>query len=168
MKTLLVMRHAKSVRDDQGRDHDRPLNLRGLEDAPKMGRFLKDNQLAPDYILASSAVRALQTAKGVLDGLVTNDLAIQVDPDLYLCDVSTYFASLSRLPDDRQRGLVISHNPGTAAFIFALTGRFIEVTTANIGIVELDINHWNELAGKPTGKLINFFRPKELPESGLT
>lgn len=166
MKTLLVMRHAKSVRDDAGRDHDRPLNPRGLADAPKMGRFLKQNGLEPDYILASSAVRALETANGVVEGMMPTDLKVQIDPDLYLCDVSTYFASLSRLPDDRQRGMVISHNPGTAAFIFTLTGRFVEVTTANIGIVELEIERWDELAGKPTGKLLEFLRPKELPEIG--
>ena len=58
MKTLLLLRHAKSSRkDDDLDDHDRPLNQRGKRDAPRMGRLLRDEKLLPDLILTSSAKR---------------------------------------------------------------------------------------------------------------
>ena len=59
MKTLLIMRHAKSSWKEQDLpDHDRPLNKRGKNDAPRMGKLLKDEDLVPDLIMSSTAVRA--------------------------------------------------------------------------------------------------------------
>lgn len=163
MKTLMIMRHAKSNQDVGAlKDHDRPLNDRGKRDAPKMGLFLKQNNELPDFILASSATRAVETAKGVLVGTGSDTLDISINPDLYLCDLATYYRVLSDLPDDCTRALVISHNPGTASLIFSLTGKLLEVTTANIGIVTLDIDHWHELKNQPAGSLAAFYRPKEI------
>ena len=69
MKTLLVMRHAKSDHEEQDQlDHDRPLEQRGRMDAPRMGEFLVKKNVVPNYILASSAVRARETAKLVAKG----------------------------------------------------------------------------------------------------
>src|SRR6187431_2275879 len=66
MKTLLLMRHAKSSwKDETLDDHDRPLNKRGKREAPQMGELLRDHQLVPDYILCSSARRARKTAESV-------------------------------------------------------------------------------------------------------
>ena len=67
MKTLLIMRHAKSSWKEQDLpDHDRPLNKRGEKDAPRMGKLLKDEDLIPDLIMSSSAVRAKKTAELVV------------------------------------------------------------------------------------------------------
>ncbi len=64
MKTLLLMRHAKSDWDaDYGSDHDRPLNERGLRSARLMGRVLAEEGLVPDLIISSTAVRARRTAE---------------------------------------------------------------------------------------------------------
>ncbi|MBK6712098.1 MAG: histidine phosphatase family protein [Chloroflexi bacterium] len=64
MKTLLVLRHAKSSwSNDFLSDHQRPLNDRGKQDAPRMGRLLRDEELTPDLIITSSAERALSTAE---------------------------------------------------------------------------------------------------------
>lgn len=59
MKTLLLSRHAKSSwKNPDLPDHDRPLNKRGQNDAPRMGKLLKDEDLIPDLIMSSTAARA--------------------------------------------------------------------------------------------------------------
>ena len=64
MKTLLLLRHAKSSWSDPTLpDHDRPLNKRGIHDAPRMGKLLRHEHLMPDLILSSTAVRAKKTAE---------------------------------------------------------------------------------------------------------
>src|SRR5258708_30988934 len=62
MKTLLLLRHAKSSWDNPGgRDFDRPLAPRGRRTAPLIGGHLRDRQLLPDLVLCSTARRARQT-----------------------------------------------------------------------------------------------------------
>ena len=66
MKTLLVLRHAKSSwKDANLEDHDRPLNKRGKKTAPKMGKLIKDEKLVPDLMISSTALRAKKTAEAV-------------------------------------------------------------------------------------------------------
>ncbi|MFG0335704.1 MAG: SixA phosphatase family protein, partial [Maioricimonas sp. JB049] len=69
MKTLLLMRHAKSSWADPSKaDHDRPLNARGKRDAPRMGQWLLEQNLVPDRIVSSTARRARKTASRVASG----------------------------------------------------------------------------------------------------
>ena len=84
MKTILLLRHAKSSWKDAGlSDHARPLNKRGLRDAPRMGRLIAEQRLKPELILSSSAVRAMRTAQAVADAI--NDATPLVEEDeLYL------------------------------------------------------------------------------------
>jgi phosphohistidine phosphatase len=64
MKTLFILRHAKSSWKEQDLpDHDRPLNKRGKKDAPRMGKLLTDEDLIPDLIMSSTAARAKKTAE---------------------------------------------------------------------------------------------------------
>jgi phosphohistidine phosphatase len=66
MKSILILRHAKSSRKDPDlTDHDRPLNKRGKRDAPRMGRLLRKENLVPDIIISSTAMRARATAQAV-------------------------------------------------------------------------------------------------------
>src|SRR5687768_14403802 len=63
MKTLLLMRHAKSSHDGEMPDHERPLNERGRRDAPRMAERLMEAGVVPDRILCSTARRAVETAE---------------------------------------------------------------------------------------------------------
>jgi phosphohistidine phosphatase len=68
MKTLLVLRHAKSSWNDSALDdHERPLHERGLRDAPRMGALVREHGLRPDVVLSSDAVRARLTAEAVAE-----------------------------------------------------------------------------------------------------
>jgi len=68
MKTLLVLRHAKSSWDDSALDdHERPLNQRGRRDAPRMGKLMREYGLIPDVVISSDAVRARLTAEALAE-----------------------------------------------------------------------------------------------------
>jgi phosphohistidine phosphatase len=112
MKTLLVMRHAKSSWDDSGlADHDRPLNARGKRDAPLMGRWLLQEDLVPEEIITSTAKRALATAEAVA-GASDFENEIKVDRFYYHADAEMYTEGVKDLPDEIQLAMIIGHNPG--------------------------------------------------------
>src|SRR5438034_8146614 len=89
MKTLFLIRHAKSSRDDPAlADKDRPLNDRGKRDAPKMGKRLAKRNVAPDLILSSPATRALKTAQIIAKKLDYKRKNILVNDRLYAVEAS--------------------------------------------------------------------------------
>ncbi|MCG8467063.1 MAG: histidine phosphatase family protein [Gemmatimonadetes bacterium] len=162
MKTLLVLRHAKSSWDDHRlKDHDRPLNPRGARDAPRMGQHLVDEDLVPTRILTSSAVRALSTAELAASEL-GEEVEIEVTRDLYLASPHTYVDVIEELAGDHDRVMVVGHNPGISALVTVLSGACEEMPTAALAAVELDIDDWSELGRAGEGSLLGFWRPKAL------
>lgn len=162
MKTVLILRHAKSSWKHHGLDdHDRPLNKRGMRDAPRMGRLIEKSGLVPELICSSSAVRAATTARIVAESCGF-DGELRIVPDLYLAGPETYVAVLSNLPDGIERAMVVGHNPGMAELVTELTGHEVGFPTAALAHVRLTAERWYELEGYPRGKLIDLWRPKEL------
>lgn len=162
MRTLLLMRHAKSSWDDpELADHDRPLNKRGKRDAPRMGRLLLKEKLVPDAILTSTAVRARETARAVAEALEF-DAEPQVDKDLYLAGPAEILTVLRRLDDDADRVMLIAHNPGLEDLLEALTGSRDSLPTAAIARIDLSVRRWKDLKSGTTGRLVALWRPKEL------
>jgi phosphohistidine phosphatase len=161
MKTLLIMRHAKSDWDNTRlADHERPLNKRGKQDAPHMGKLLKEEELVPDLIITSTAERALTTAE--LTALACDfEGELVTTRDFYLADPATYLEVLHDVDDKYQRVMIVGHNPGMEELVADLTGAAEHFTTANIAHVELPIRHWAELNEDTTGKLLRLWRPKE-------
>ena len=99
MKTLLIMRHAKSSWKEQDLpDHDRPLNKRGKNDAPRMEKLLKDEDLVPDLIMSSTAVRAKKTAELVAKTCKYKG-KIVLDRSLYGAEPAAYLKILGGLFD---------------------------------------------------------------------
>jgi len=162
MKTLLVLRHAKSSWEDPGlRDHDRPLNPRGVHDAPRMGRLLIEEGLVPERVLTSTANRARSTAE-LAAGVMEDRPDIEQVRELYLASPHEYLEVVAELGEDADPLMVVGHNPGVTALVTVLTGVCEEMPTAALAAVELDIDDWAEIAGKGRGRLIGFWRPKEL------
>jgi phosphohistidine phosphatase len=163
MKTLLLMRHAKSSwKDDSLSDHDRPLNGRGKRDAPRMGAWLRSQYLAPDYALTSSAKRALKTAQAVCAACgFQGDL--HTLPELYGCGPHEFITALSELPETCARPLIVAHNPGAEIFLERLCGAYETLPTAAIAHIELPISAWPDLEMETQGKLRHCWCPKELP-----
>jgi phosphohistidine phosphatase len=162
MKELLILRHAKSSWSNPGlADIDRPLNKRGKRDAPRMGDFLREQDLVPDIILCSPAVRAKRTAKAVsYESGYQGE--IQIHDDFYPGDPSTYIEVLAANPDHFDRAMVVGHNPGLEELLDTLTGESARLPTSALAQISLPIQNWAELNKFPSGNLINLWRVKEL------
>lgn len=162
MKTLLVLRHAKSSWATDGlADHDRPLNDRGKRDAPRIGRLLLDEGLTPDAILSSTAKRARKTASLVAKS--SNYLGeVKQVADLYLAGPPSYVDALRDVDDGFERVLVVGHNPGIENLVQEFVGEFHRMPTTAIAHLELDIDSWSNLSGASKCQLRNIWRPKEL------
>jgi phosphohistidine phosphatase len=162
MKTVLLMRHAKSSWDEPGvPDHDRPLNSRGKRDAPRVGRLLKEQGLRLDQIVSSTAKRARKTAQKVAEACeFAGEIALT--DQLYLAAPQAYVHYLQGLTDDCQTVLVVGHNPGLEGLLDLLTGRYEPLPTAALAHVAFDIDSWHELSPQRPGSLLNLWRPKEL------
>jgi phosphohistidine phosphatase len=161
MKTLLVLRHAKSSWDHaELTDHDRPLNRRGNRAAPRMGRLLVEQGLVPDLILSSTAERARTTAELVADECAPPP-PIDYLPSLYGADPLTYLEAAGDAGDDLERVMVVGHNPGIESLVSLLTGSYERMPTAALACIELQIESW-ENAVDAKGRLAGLWRPKDL------
>lgn len=164
MKTLLILRHAKSSwKNPALRDHDRPLNHRGERNAPRMGRLMKQEGLRPERILSSTAVRARTTARLAAEACGLEG-EVELVEDLYLSGVRDHIEVLRRLPDELSSVMVVGHNPDLEDLVLALTGEEETLVTAALAVLELQVESWAGLREGLPGKLVAIWKPKELPE----
>lgn len=166
MKTLLILRHAKSSWDNPDiADFDRPLNSRGLEAAPIMGGVLYKNNLQPQKILSSPAKRAKQTAilikeTAQIEGKINYVEGIYEASPLKLLNI------VSEVEDKIDSILLVGHNPGLEGFIKMLTGESYEMATAALIKIDLNIENWYDITAN-RGKVSLFVRPKdEMKDAG--
>lgn len=165
MKTLLLMRHAKSSwKHPEIKDHERGLNKRGKKDAPRMSKLLADNELVPQRILTSTAERSRQTVDAVLEATSFNGEVSFLDA-LYMAEPEIYLELLSLMPDDLERILVIGHNPGLEGLLQILSGRVESLPTAAIAYLSLPIHSWKEIrTHEEPGELIALWTPHDLKD----
>ena len=162
MKTLLILRHAKSSWSNARQaDHDRPLNARGRQDAPRMGRLLRTEDLVPDLVISSSAERAVSTAELAAEGCGYEE-EILATRELYHGAPEDYVTALSEAGGDSAIILVVGHNPGVEELVEELTGEDEVMPTGALAHVALPIATWHQLDLDTRGTLENLWRPKEL------
>lgn len=175
MKTLTLLRHAKSSWDDPiERDFDRPLNKRGLRAARTVGREMKQQGIAFDLVVASPAVRVVETLAGIADGY-GSAFEPRFDERVYLASTATLLDIVHAADDSRQRLLLVGHNPGLETLALLLTegdpGRArseleIKYPTATLAEIAFAVDHWRDV-GRGAGNLARFIRPRDLdPELG--
>ena len=161
MKTLLLLRHAKSSWKDAARaDHDRPLNKRGKAEALRVGQWLRQQSLVPDLILASTAKRARRTAERVAEASGYAG-EVQREADLYPGDPEDYLDALQGVADEYDCVLVVGHNPGLEEFLELLTRSQELMPTAALAHISLPIEHWQQLTSMTKGLLVNLWRPRD-------
>lgn len=166
MKMLLVMRHAKSDQHVAGvRDHDRPLNARGLATAPRMGAWMAAHDLVPDAIISSTAARARRTAELVAEacGFAA---AVATDRSLYDTSPDAYLEAVRVVDGDPAVVLVVGHNPTVEALVRHLTGAIVAMPTAALARVDLDLAAWADLRATTRGRLSGPWRPRDLFTAG--
>ena len=145
MKTLLIMRHAKSDYPTQiASDFDRPLNKRGTRDVPRMARALGATTLIPDQILSSPARRTRQTSEGLATGLDTSK-AVLFDERLYLATPKNLAAATAELPTGCATALIVGHNSGLEEWVQQLCGCRLHLPTAGLVVLHLDISSWDQI-----------------------
>src|SRR5258708_22014812 len=155
MKTLLLLRHAKSDWGDSSlRDFDRPLAPRGERDAPRIGNALRKRGTLPDLIISSPASRARATVEAVKQAAeLANE--IKFDEAVYGASSAELLKLIRRLPDGSRSALFVGHNPGFEDLLGRLTGSHERMPTASLACIECDIDHWNDLEDKK-GRLVGF------------
>jgi len=172
MKTLTLLRHAKSGWDDPiARDFDRPLNPKGQRAAAMMGRHMRSLGLAFDRVVASPAVRVTETLEQVASGY-GGDLAPCWDQRIYLASAATLLDVVRELPDGAQSALLVGHNPGLEELILLLVPDTrglrdeveIKFPTASLAELRFDTERWADV--KPaSADLVRFVRPRDLDPS---
>lgn len=163
MKTLLLMRHAKSqFKDSDIPDFERPLSKRGEKDSVRMGKVLKDKNLIPDLILSSTAVRTARTAEAVAEKCGYKGEIIYVN-EFYLGEPDVYFETLRSLgdEDDTSTVLVLGHNPGLESLLQVLSGKVESLPTGAVASLKLPIRSWKTLNKDIIGNLTDLWRPRD-------
>ncbi len=145
MKTLFLMRHAKSSWNNANlSDFERPLNERGLKAAPYIGKIMADKQLQPQLLVSSPAERAKQTAQ-LIKETVPIAGEIQFDKRIYEAIVPTLLQILSETDEHFELVMLVGHNPGFENLLMILTGELQPMPTAALAVVDLNINDWREI-----------------------
>jgi phosphohistidine phosphatase len=151
---LLILRHAKSAwNTDAPTDFERPLSKRGRRDAPRVGRFLAENDLVPDYVVSSPAMRARQTVLAACEEMGIGEHGVSWDDRIYHASTSSLMDVLCESPESAKRVLIAGHNPGLEILVRTLSGNdvptppdFKLMPTAAVAHLELPCE-WHELDG---------------------
>ena len=163
MKTLLVLRHAKSSwKDPSVTDHDRPLNSRGKRDAPRIGKIIAAEEVRPDIILSSTAKRAWRTAEAISNAVGLPGKDVVQDDRLYLAEPADIVAVVRAAGSDARWVLVVGHNPGLEVLVMRLTGHAEPLPTAAVAAVSLPMDSWLSLELRAMGQLQQVWRPRDL------
>lgn len=162
MKTLYIIRHAKSDRNDPTlNDFERPLNKRGEKNAPLMGEILASGRVRPDLILSSPAVRAKTTAKIIAEKVGYSTDKIIYEESLYLAERDVIEHLIQKISSSINTIFIVGHNPGLTLFAEYISGDAIgNIPTSGIVAVRLKNGGWKNL-GRDSAELIFFEYPKK-------
>lgn len=147
MKTLLLVRHAKSSWDDFSlSDFERPLNDRGKNDAPKMAKRLRKNDVKIDAFISSPAKRAKKTAEYFAKEFDTDKDDIIFVSALYDASVSDFAETIKGIDNKFKSVALFSHNPGITAFANQLINNasIANMPTCSVFAVKADVDKWKD------------------------
>ena len=144
MKTLYIVRHAKSSWDNPGlADHERPIIKKGKNRTKLVCDYLVENNLNVDLLISSHAVRAQQTAFIIADALNYPEGNIQISPTIYHGDIDNLFNQLFELSDDVTSVMLFGHNPTFTTFAnYFLPKNMDWLPTSAIVSIEFDTDQW--------------------------
>ena len=163
MKTLILMRHAKALKESVDlSDHNRQLSDKGKEDAKVMSESLKKENFIPELIVSSTAKRTHKTAKIIQENLVLKPSSLLLESDLYEATTSDILHVIRSLSDNLNTVMLVGHNPSFTGMIGLLSQTFIEnLPTSGIAVIQFNFPTWKLIQNK-SGNLVWFMYPKLL------
>lgn len=161
MKTLLLIRHAKSSWDQPGLpDFDRPLNERGKKDAPEMAKRVKEKGIELDHLISSPAKRARKTARYFAEAFGFKKEDVMLIDQLYAAAQSEFLKAVSDINDKYQTVALFSHNPGITDFASSLTNvRVDDMPTCAVFALQIETDNWRDFMSAEK-KFLFFDYPK--------
>ncbi len=147
MKTLYLIRHAKSSwKYPALSDEERPLNKRGKQNAPDMGKRLKKKKVHPDLLVSSHARRALDTAKLMAGELAYPKKQIIVDERLYHASIADFMEVIEEQNNKASVLMLFGHNPGLTELANTFCNKYVEnIVTAGIYAIRFDTKAWSSV-----------------------
>jgi phosphohistidine phosphatase len=145
-RTLVMIRHAKSSwANPLQSDYERPLNDRGKEQAPAMGKKLKSLDIIPDLIVSSTAKRTRQTAKKIAEAVGYDIENIKWEEKLYHCIPAVFEEVIYELKDKIRTVFIVAHNPGITEFVNQLSHdfRIDDMPTCAVAAAHIDTKEWS-------------------------
>ena len=175
MKTLTLLRHAKSTWDDPvARDFERPLNRRGRKAARRVGAEMRAQGLAFDSVVASPATRVVETLDEVAQGYGER-LDVKYEPRVYLAAPQALLELVRATDDAIERLLLVGHNPGMENLAMLLSRERgdalreeveVKYPTGTLAEISLPVDCWRDVRSG-SGRIERFIRPRDLdPELG--
>lgn len=148
MKTLFVVRHAKSSWDDPTlSDHERPLNKTGIRKTKIIVEYLKRNRIKPELLKSSSANRALSTAQLIAKELDYPIEEIEVEENLYHASSDEVFSELFILPNSINSVMIFGHNPTFTYFVNEFVNpKMDNLPTSGVVSISFDTDEWEKIA----------------------
>ena len=162
MKTLILMRHAKSSwKEPFSSDFDRTLTKRGKTDAPEMGKRLHRRQIVPDLMMTSPAKRAVETAKIVAGELGYPVKKIEKNENIYEAKLEDLIHLVHSLDDSADTILLIGHNPGFYHLVNHLSEDYLqEFPTSAVCAIEFRTDSWRKI-NQNSGRTLYYDYPKK-------
>jgi len=167
-RNLYLLRHAKSDWKDQGaEDIERRLNERGRDAAKRIGLWMKQQRLRPNWVICSPAARTRETLELLRSHVKIPDTQISFDDEVYLAEVRSLLSILAQCPQEQNDVLLVGHNPGMEELLVYLCGDNLSISkkgklmpTATLVHVALP-GEWRRLAPN-SGKLVSIVRSEDL------
>ncbi len=160
MKTLYLLRHAHTepAAPPLMSDHERILSPQGVHDAERLAAFMKQEDIFPDFVISSSAVRTLQTARTLFGNLLKKE-GLKIEShfarDLYQAPADELLNHIRSINDNVSTLLVVAHNPGIAELAHFLSrGTLADFTTeykpCTMTWLTADVESWKDLSAADT------------------
>ena len=146
MKTLYIVRHAKSAWEYNLPDDERPLIQKGIKRTNKIAAFLLNKDIKPDILISSYAVRALETAK-IIAATIGYPEEIKISQELYHANTDSLYHELFALSDKTDSAMMFGHNPTFTSFANHFLDKKIDwLPTSGVVAISFKTDKWTEIA----------------------
>jgi phosphohistidine phosphatase len=160
MKTLYMVRHAKSSWKHDVKDHQRPLKTRGENDGKRVSEYIATKVPAPQRVISSDAVRALTTANYFKKSFAISDSDFTTNDDLYDFSGQNVMKIIKNLDNSLDRVMIVGHNHAFTSVANMLGNKYIEnVPTCGFVMLQFETDNWSKIS---TGKTIQTLFPRDL------